>query len=122
MTLPSPSDLSPSGLSLDLSVQSDLASPSSPVLNEEQLLDAVMQASALQQQGNTGEAIAIYRQIYQSDPDGQMGMVAQKALESMGVEVAEVTTVEPIALYESAIEAQPQSRSRCWDWSAWGRC
>jgi twitching motility protein PilJ len=109
----SPSGLNPSGLSLDPSVQSNMASPSSPVLNEEQLLDAVMQASALQQQGNTEDAIAIYRQIYQSDPDGQMGMVAQKALESLGVEAAEVTTVEPIALYESTIEAQSQgSRKR----------
>ncbi len=102
----------PSDLSLDRSVQSVPVSPPSPVLNEEQLLDAVMQASALQQQGKTEDAIAIYRQIYQADAEGQMGMVAQKALESMGVEAVEVTTVEPIALYESAIEAQPQGSQK----------
>jgi twitching motility protein PilJ len=105
----------PSDLSLDLSVQPAAPSPVLPgsVLNDEQLLDAVMQASALQQQGNVGEAIAIYRQIYQSDPDGQMGMVAEKALEALGVEPTEFTTVEPIALYDSTIKAQPQeSRQR----------
>lgn len=82
-------------------------------LSEEELLDAVMQASVQQQQGKTDAAIELYQQVYRADAEGQMGMVAQKALESLGVDLSEATPLAPpIALYEATLEAQPQMQSQ----------
>jgi twitching motility protein PilJ len=51
------------------------------------LLDQIAQATALQQSGKTSEAAQMFTEISEADPDGQLGDVARKSLQSLGVTV-----------------------------------
>ncbi|MEO1521129.1 MAG: methyl-accepting chemotaxis protein [Cyanobacteria bacterium J06633_2] len=52
------------------------------------LLEQIAQATALQQAGKTSEAVKVFREISKADPDGQLGDVARKSLQSLGITVA----------------------------------
>jgi twitching motility protein PilJ len=54
-----------------------------PLLDEEDLLEQITTASALQQTGKTLDAIQLYRQVLQANPQGRFGAIARKALQSL---------------------------------------
>lgn len=57
--------------------QSALVSP------EDDLMEQILTANALEQSGDLAQAQQIYQQVLRLDPDGTHGMMAQKALESL---------------------------------------
>ncbi len=83
---------------------------------DEDLMEQILTANALEQSGDLTQAMQIYQQVLRLDPDGTHGMMAQKALESLqqeipvteaGEEEEEILTASPDDL-DSIIQA-PQS-------------
>ena len=50
---------------------------------EEHFLDQIMSASALEQAGQIDDAIQVYQQVWEADPQGQFGAIARKALQGL---------------------------------------
>jgi twitching motility protein PilJ len=60
-------------------------------MNEEKLLNQIMLASSLQQEGKIAEATEIYQQVLVADPEGKLGAVARKSLQTLNVAFEEPT-------------------------------
>lgn len=63
-------------------VTSSLAPTAAPT--EDELLGLVTRASALQQSGLTDQAIVVYAELLQADPQGRYGDLARRSLDSLG--------------------------------------
>jgi twitching motility protein PilJ len=74
-----------------------------PLHDEEDLLKQITTASGLQQTGKTQDAIQLYRQILDADPQGRFGAIARKALQSLKALPDQPGTAAPAA-------ARPTSR------------
>ncbi|MEM7771165.1 MAG: methyl-accepting chemotaxis protein [Cyanobacteria bacterium P01_A01_bin.37] len=77
------------------------------------LLDQIARATSLQQSGKISEAAKIFKQIAEADPDGQLGDVARKSLESLDISaIPKAPPLErtPVRIVES--ESQPESEKR----------
>ena len=61
-------------------MKSELNSPTS---TEDELFSLVTRASALQQSGLVDEAIALYQELRDLDPNGRYGGIAQKSIDSL---------------------------------------
>jgi twitching motility protein PilJ len=83
-------------------------SPHSEQLNEEKLLNQIMRASSLQQGGKFAEAIEIYQQVLVADPEGKLGAVARKSLQTLNVTFEE-PTASPVSEPEPAV-AEPAAK------------
>ncbi len=72
------------------------------------LVAKISQASVLELEGKTADAIAIYKEMVAADPEGSMGAVAQRALDNLAgqeiwAEPSEPNSEEATALLEAAI-------------------
>ncbi|MEB3212642.1 MAG: methyl-accepting chemotaxis protein [Leptolyngbyaceae bacterium] len=77
------------------------------------LLDQIAQATSLQQSGKISEAAQLFKEISEADPDGQLGDVARKSLQSLGVAVAPAEIPdedEPEYVIEPDAVPRPQER------------
>jgi twitching motility protein PilJ len=67
-----------------------------PKLNQsDDLVGKIIEANNLENEGKTEQAIALYREIVESDRDGNYGNVAQQALDSLQETTTEEKTIRP---------------------------
>ena len=110
----SPTGTSESSSALPLTPQSPIASQL-PKLSEDELLEQVLEASELQQAGQTEAAIALYQMLTVTDPDGHYGATARKALETLQEDASPKPGVEtaPLAAPARIPAAAPPSSETC---------
>lgn len=94
----------------------------SGIYSMDDLLEQIAHAAALQQVGQTAEAIEIYKQVLEADPEGQLGEVAIKSLEALdisltpGIDLTEdrITEIGGDTYIESKGARQPQQQFTQW--------
>ena len=70
---------------------------------DEDLMEQILSANALEQSGDLAQAVQIYQQVLRLDPDGTHGLMAQKALESLQEDLP-VTEVEEEEIISASLD------------------
>ena len=69
--------------------------PRSAPLTDDELLNLVTQASALQQSGLVDEALLTYKKLQAADPQGRYGKLAERAIQSLSQSIPSTPAPPP---------------------------